>query len=86
MFDKVSYEQLIQKYRSEKARYQESGYKESELLGDKYPHCLLVIEGVEKLYRMGARYKHHDPEWNSDTLASDYLDTMILRLDVSVQI
>ena len=55
------------------------------MLGDKnYPHCLLVIEGVEKLYRMGARYKEHDPDGeNSDTLASDYLDALILRLDVS---
>ena len=82
-FEKNTFEELVQKYRKEKEQHQENNYTSSELLGDMYPHCLLVIEGVEKLYRMGARYKDHDPDGNSDTLASDYLDTMILRLDVS---
>ena len=44
-----------------------------------------MIEGVEKLYRMGARYKQYDPYGNSDVLASDYLDTLILRLDTGSQ-
>ena len=35
---------------------------------------------------MGARYKNYDPESTSDILASDYLDTIILRLDVSIHI
>jgi hypothetical protein len=45
----------------------------SELLGDKYPHCLLTIEGAHALYRMK----------ESGSLARDYLDTLILRLNVS---
>lgn len=28
------------------------GLEGSKLLGDIYPHCLLVIEGAEKLYQM----------------------------------
>ena len=33
---------------------------------------------------MGARYKQYDAHHDDiDTLASDYLDSMILRLDVS---
>ena len=83
MPDQIEYEELIVKYRAEKEQHKETNYENSEMLGDKYPHCLLVIEGVEKLYRMGARYKVHNPDGNSDTVASDYLDSLILRLDVS---
>ena len=83
MPDQVEYEDLIVKYRAEKEQHKETNFANSEILGDKYPHCLLVIEGVEKLYRMGARYKEHNSDGNSDTLASDYLDSLILRLDVS---
>ena len=84
-FEKVGLEELIKKYRIEKEKHQESQFKDSELLGDNYPHCLLVIEGVQKLYQMGSRYKQYDPYGGSDTLASDYLDTMILRLDTGSQ-
>ena len=45
----------------------------SDLLGDKFPHCLLVIEGVHALYKMN----------ECGNLARDYLDTLILRLNVS---
>ena len=55
--DQANTEELIAKYRAEKVKYQEKGYADSELLGDGQPHCLLVIEGVDRLYRMGARYK-----------------------------
>ena len=70
---KLTYSQMVKKYRKEK----ESGdVSTSELLGDHYPHCLMVIEGVEKLFRMyRARSKSHLPV--------DYLDTLILRLNVS---
>lgn len=44
-FDKISHEELIQKYRAEMSKY-ENKINESNLLGDKYPHSLLVIEGV----------------------------------------
>ena len=82
--DQMDKEKLIEKYRAEKSKYIEKGYAESELLGDSQPHCLLVIEGVERLYRMGARYKQYDAHHDEiDSLASDYLDSMILRLDVS---
>ena len=56
--DRITTEQLIQKYRREKEKHIDTQFKDSPLLGDHYPHCLLVFEGVEKLYRMGARYKH----------------------------
>ena len=57
------------KYRSDKKKY-ENNLSESPLLGDHYAHCLLVIEGVHELYKMSP-------------LAQDYLDAMILRLNVS---
>ena len=44
---KMTLKQMMKKYRPEKDRA-----ASSELLGENYPHCLLVIEGVEKLYRM----------------------------------
>jgi len=50
-FDKISHEELIQKYRAEMSKY-ENKINESNLLGDKYPHCLLVIEGVQELFKM----------------------------------
>lgn len=48
--------------------------QESELLGDNHPHCCLVIDGAHALYRMNG------PE----NLPQDYLDAIILRLNVSV--
>mmetsp|Transcript_35977 Transcript_35977/g.47339 ORF Transcript_35977/g.47339 Transcript_35977/m.47339 type:complete len:113 (+) Transcript_35977:247-585(+) len=66
---KMNYKQMVNKYRPEK-----ENAAHSPLLADKRPHCLMVVEGVDKLYRMyreGAK-KH---------LSVDYLDSMILRLN-----
>jgi len=68
--EKITEEGLIAKYRKDKKKYA-NNLQESPLLGDRYAHCLLVIEGVHELYRM-------------NPLAQDYLDTMILRLNVSL--
>ncbi len=69
----MNHEQLITKYRSEREKRGDS-INESNLLGDKYPHCLLVIEGAQELMKMKA----------CDRLAQDYLDTLLLRLVVSL--
>lgn len=42
----------------------------SELLGDKYPHSLIVMEAVQELFRMKG----------CGMMAKNYLDSMILRL------
>ena len=47
----MNHEQLVYKYREERDKFQ-NNMNESELLGDKYPHALLAIEGVHELYRM----------------------------------
>lgn len=68
---KMRHSQMDTKYRAER-----SNVAQSELLGEHHPHCLLVIEGVDRLYRLfrdGSR-RH---------LSVDYLDSMILRLNVS---
>lgn len=71
---KLNYNQMVTKYRKER----DSGdVQKSALLGDNHPHCLMVIEGVEKLFRM---YKSQ----SKSHLSVDYLDTLILRLNVSV--
>jgi len=44
---KMTYSEMVQKYRPEREHA-----AESDLLGDKHPHCLLVCEGAELLYRM----------------------------------
>ena len=49
--EKMDLEDLVKKYRAEKEKYTKD-INESPLLGDKYPHCLMVIEGVQELYRM----------------------------------
>jgi len=46
----------------------------SDMLGDKFPNCLLAIEGAHTLYQMKS----------CGDLARDYLDTLILRLNVSL--
>ena len=43
----MTYSEMVQKYRPEREHA-----AESDLLGDKHPHCLLVCEGAELLYRM----------------------------------
>ena len=54
--DRFCHEDLINKYRAEKHKYESAGKKieESPLFGDHYPHCLLVIEGVHELLDMQA--------------------------------
>jgi len=37
---------LALKYKKERELHEETNFKDSELLGDKFPHCLLAIEGV----------------------------------------
>ena len=49
---KLTFNQMVAKYRKERDA---GDIADSDLLGDKYPHCLMVIEGVEKLYRMYQR-------------------------------
>ena len=44
---KLTIDEMVTRYRKEK-----DDPTNSELLSDKYPHCLLVIEGVHKLFRM----------------------------------
>jgi len=45
-------------------------------VNERHPHCLLVVQGAEKLYRMFRPLtKQH--------LSVDYLDSLILRLKVS---
>lgn len=68
---KLSYSQMVTKYRKEK-----DDVTKSELLSDSHPHCLMVVEGVESLYKM---YRDRA----SKQLSVDYLDTVILRLNVS---
>ena len=72
---RITNEQLIQKYRAEYKQVKHDGavLNKSELLGDKFPHCLLAIEGAHTLYRMQG----------CGDLARDYFDTIILRLNVS---
>lgn len=43
---RISNAELIEKYRNEREKHEATNFKESELLADKYPHCLLVLEGV----------------------------------------
>jgi hypothetical protein len=43
--EKMSHDDLVYKYRKELNKY-ENKLNESPLLGDKYPHCLLVLESV----------------------------------------
>lgn len=57
----------------------ENKINESNLLGDKFPHSLLVIEGVQELFRM-VDGKGQSGKGN---LAVNYFDSMLLRLNVS---
>lgn len=70
---RIKNHELIEKYKKERELHEASKFVESELLGEKYPHCLMVIEGIQHLVRMP----------NAGTLPLDYFDTMILRLNVS---
>ena len=66
---KLTVDQMITKYRKQKDDPQNS-----ELLANNYPHCLLVIEGVHRLFRM------YRKESKGPHLSVDYLDSLILRL------
>jgi hypothetical protein len=70
----VKHADLVARYRAEKDTY-EGRINESPLLGDHHPHCLLVIEGCQRFFEMSP---HGDKN-----LARNYLDTMILRLNVT---
>lgn len=43
--DKIDHEGLVTKYRAEKDAF-DGKIQESPLLGDRHPHCLLVLESV----------------------------------------
>ena len=72
---KLSYKQMVKKYRKERDNSVDWS-DESVLLGDNHPHCLMVLEGIHKLFRMFRSQ-------SKDQLSVDYLDTLILRLNVS---
>eukprot|EP00347_Sterkiella_histriomuscorum_P014896 403359104 len=67
--EKISHEELVQKYRNDKNKHQ-ANINQSDLLGDKHTHCLLVMEGLQELYKMRG----------CENLAIDYFDSLILRL------
>jgi len=67
---RLTNEELIKKYRPEMGKDPEK----SRLLADKFPHCLLVIEGAEELLKMPG----------CENRAKDYLDSIIIRLHVSL--
>lgn len=77
VIEKIDHEGLIQKYRAEKAKY-ESKINESPLLGDRYPHSILVIESAQEFLRM----QDGSGKTGKGNLAVNYLDTLILRLTV----
>lgn len=74
----IDHEGLIQKYRTERGKYTASNIDESDLLGDKSPHCLMVIEGIQTFLDM--------PETKlkiggiTTSLSHDYLDALLIRL------
>jgi hypothetical protein len=71
--DKIDHEGLIQKYRAEKIKY-EKDINESPMLGDKYPHSLMVLESVQDLMKMTG------PIVKGENLAQNYFDQLILRV------
>jgi hypothetical protein len=77
-FDLVTHEDLVQKYRAEKSKY-ENKINDSPLLGDRYPHSLLVLEGVQELFKM----VDGNGQSGKGNFAVNYFDHMILRLNVS---
>ena len=77
--DKIDHEGLIQKYREEIKKY-EGKIQESPLLGDKYPHSLLVLESCQELFKM----KDGMGQTGKGNLAINYIDSMILRLTVKL--
>lgn len=44
--EQIDHNGLIRKYRTERGKYEASTIDESDLLGDRSPHCLMVIEGI----------------------------------------
>ncbi|CDW78409.1 UNKNOWN [Stylonychia lemnae] len=67
--DVINQLQLVQKYRQEKETFKDN-INQSDLLGDKYLHCLIVMESVQELYNMKS----------CGNLAIDYFDSLLLRL------
>jgi hypothetical protein len=49
---RLNSQQLHEKYKQEKALHEQNNFKDSPLLADKYPHCLLVIEAAHTLFEM----------------------------------
>lgn len=80
--DKVSHEQLVEKYRAEFLKY-ENNLNESPLLGDRHPHCLLVLEGMGPEFLKAAN-PYSSEGTGSANLARNYLDSLILRLMVRI--
>ena len=65
------------KYRADHSKY-ENKLNESELLGDRHPHCLMVLESCQELFKM----QDGCGNMGKGNLAMNYLDTLILRLNV----
>lgn len=88
----MSHDDLVRKYRAERDKYEGKDINQSNLLGDKYPHSLLVIEGVHELLQMpGSDIKVGGftedrnlqfalPVHQTRSLASEYLDALLLRV------
>jgi len=86
----LNHEGLIAKYRKEKEKYDKSNknINESELLGDMYPHSLLVLESAHELLRMPGskvalkvdKTEFGSPLTPTKSLAQDYLDALLLRV------
>lgn len=71
---RITMNELVDKYRQEREAHESTNYQESNLLGDKHAHCLLVMEGIQKFFTLPAAGK----------LPMDWLDTLILRLNPHV--
>ena len=72
---RVKNHELVEIYKKEREIHERNQFKESALLGDIYPHCLMVIEGIQTLIKMKS----------AGSLPLDYFDTLILRLNVSTK-
>lgn len=66
----MSHDDLVRKYRAEKEQYEGSDINQSPLLGDRFPHSLLVLESVQVLLDMpganikvGGHTKKEEPEY-----------------------
>lgn len=93
--ERMTHDDLVRKYRTERDRFQGKDINQSKLLGDRYPHSLLVLEGVQELLQMpgsevkvgGFTEKQESqfalPVNQTRSLAREYLDALLLRMQTS---